>query len=183
MLSAPPIQHDSPATAAVLDPSTADVVVESYKGIIRDQDTKIAKLNEDLKAVKSELQSASLRNSQVITTPSPIASTPNQELIGTIEALKLQVQKLTDENAALKKVQLSQSLMPVSANGDLVSTLQQELAAQKHDHQQLQEEMDDLLVVLAESDQKVRDLKGRLRVIGQQVSDDEEDEDEGELDE
>ena len=57
-----------------------------------------------------------------------------------------------------------------------ITELELQLSTQKQQHDDLQQEQEDLLVCLAESDMTIRDLKKRLLDLGQEVEMDEEDE-------
>ncbi|XP_069486680.1 general vesicular transport factor p115 isoform X2 [Ambystoma mexicanum] len=84
-------------------------------------------------------------------------------LLQEIKALKQEVKSLTEENKCFKE-QLDSSNSTVAILTKEKSNLQQEVAESK-------KEQDDLLVLLADQDQKIFSLKSKLKELGEPVED------------
>lgn len=178
-----PVQNNSvnqDSNPSQLDPTTADVVVESYKSIIRQQDMKIAQLTQELTTSKTEVSSLLAQLAVERSKSSQLEESKSKQ-----ETMNISVRSLKEENDDLRlQVQRlqSESLTQVKPLSSVTSQTQQEseLKQQQQKYDDLEKEHNDLLVLLAEMHQSQSKLKERLRSLGQEVSDDDGDGDEEE---
>uniref|UniRef100_A0A8B9QEY7 General vesicular transport factor p115 n=1 Tax=Apteryx owenii TaxID=8824 RepID=A0A8B9QEY7_APTOW len=119
---------------------------ELLQGQLREKDSVIEKLKKNL--IRIQLQSTEISKLQ----------TENQKL-----QLMSEVKALSEEKASLKQY-LDSSNSTVAILQDQKSKLQQEVAESK-------KEQDDLLVLLADQDQKLSALKNKLKELGEPVED------------
>ncbi|NXS63104.1 USO1 factor, partial [Brachypteracias leptosomus] len=135
-----------------------------------------AELHKELEMLRSQiqLQSAEISKLQVenqklqattdaVLDPGAAAAANSSELEQEIQDLKREIQALSEEKEALKQ-HLDSSSSTVAILQDEKSKLQQEVAESK-------KEQDDLLVLLADQDQKLSALKIKLKDLGVPVED------------
>ena len=90
------------------------------------------------------------------------------DLDNQVRLLKAQLGHVTSESAATLSLLATEQAALKEAQKELAAT-KEELEAQKND-------MDDLFMILSDHDMKVKRYRGRLRDLGQEVSDDEDEE-------
>ncbi|XP_019389843.1 PREDICTED: general vesicular transport factor p115 isoform X2 [Crocodylus porosus] len=130
---------------------------------VQSQSTEISKLHTE----KQELLQQMNTTTVPILGDGAMPAAKNTDLEGRlsqeIKELKNEVKALSEEKAALKQ-QLDSSSSTVAILQDEKSKLQQEVAESK-------KEQDDLLVLLADQDQKIVKLKSTLKELGEPVED------------
>uniref|UniRef100_A0A8B9Q3B1 General vesicular transport factor p115 n=1 Tax=Apteryx owenii TaxID=8824 RepID=A0A8B9Q3B1_APTOW len=128
---------------------------ELLQGQLREKDSVIEKLVRNAAAdpVLGESGATAARNPEV-----------EGRLLQEVKELKSEVKALSEEKASLKQY-LDSSNSTVAILQDQKSKLQQEVAESK-------KEQDDLLVLLADQDQKLSALKNKLKELGEPVNED-----------
>uniref|UniRef100_A0A667G7Y1 General vesicular transport factor p115 n=1 Tax=Lynx canadensis TaxID=61383 RepID=A0A667G7Y1_LYNCA len=132
---------------------------------------QIAELKQELATLKSQLNSQSVEITKL--------QTEKQELLQKTETFN-EIKALSEERAAIKE--------QLDASNSTIAILQNEKNKLEVDVTDSKKEQDDLLVLLADQDQKIFSLKNKLKELGHPVEeedelesgdqDDEEDEDE-----
>ncbi|XP_065261018.1 general vesicular transport factor p115 isoform X3 [Emys orbicularis] len=138
--------------------------LEALRIQIQSQSLDISKLQSEKQELLQQMNTASV---PALGDSAAVIAAKNSELEGRllqeIKELKSEVKALSEEKALLKQ-HLDSSNSTAAVLQDEKSKLQQDVAESK-------KEQDDLLVLLADQDQKILALKNKLKELGQPVED------------
>ncbi|KAJ3102581.1 hypothetical protein HDU96_009587, partial [Phlyctochytrium bullatum] len=154
-------EKDKPIPDVFFDATFVELLKSTYDSLVR------AVVNPKPKSKKEESQK------NVIESYKSLLASQAKELE---EAKRAAAEAEAQRHEAT--LQLTEQISTLVAT---VKSLELRLAEVNEKYATVSREQDDLLVCLAESDMTIKDLKGRLRALGQEVEDDDdEDDDEGE---
>ncbi|XP_059578335.1 general vesicular transport factor p115 isoform X1 [Alligator mississippiensis] len=151
--------------------------LETLRTQVQSQSTEISKLHTEKQKLLQQMNMTTVPILGDGAMPAAKNTDLEERLSREIKELKNEVKALSEEKATLKQ-QLDSSNSTVAILHDEKSKLQQEVAESK-------KEQDDLLVLLADQDQKIVKLKSTLKELGEPVEDEDDTEsgDQGDEDE
>ncbi|XP_065453523.1 general vesicular transport factor p115 isoform X1 [Chrysemys picta bellii] len=157
-------EQSSQITAGLEHANELHRELEALRIQIQSQSSDISKLQSEKQELLQQMNTASV---PALGDSAAVIATKNSELEGRllqeIKELKSEVKALSEEKALLKQ-HLDSSNSTAAVLQDEKSKLQQEVSESK-------KEQDDLLVLLADQDQKIFALKNKLKELGQPVED------------
>ncbi|XP_050005875.1 general vesicular transport factor p115 isoform X4 [Alexandromys fortis] len=118
---------------------------------------QVVELKQELTALKSQLNSQSLEMTRL--------QAENRELLQRAEALN-EIKALSEEKTAIK--------MQLDSSNSTIAILQMEKDKLDIEVTDSKKEQDDLLVLLADQDQKILSLKSKLKILGHPVEEEDE---------
>ncbi|XP_043917043.1 general vesicular transport factor p115 isoform X2 [Protopterus annectens] len=145
--------------------------LESLQSQLQSQSAQISKLQNEKRELRHKLEKATAATSSASGDSGGTANSSDSEV--KILGLKKDVDRLKEDVKALTESKASMEQQLASANSTIAilqtdkSKLQTELSESK-------KEQDDLLVLLADQDQKILALKSRLKELGEPVDDEDE---------
>ncbi|XP_072241047.1 general vesicular transport factor p115 isoform X3 [Leuresthes tenuis] len=152
-------------TAAGLDNTELLQELDALKSQVQSQSSEINQLKSEKQELLKRAEAAS--SDTVPTTDASLDASTMADLESRLAAQMSETEKLKESRA-----ELAQQLDSVTST---VAILQTEKAKLQTEVQESKKEQDDLLMLLADQDQKIHALKKKLKDLGQTVEDEEED--------